>query len=157
MMAGFMLPILFMMNGVTLANIKNITMKGSWTLAAAIASPPNPSGMGLLTSCTMVGYIMNMVIPVAISMRYDGSKILCLNNLKSRNGGTILRSMITNTDSEIAEATNADAICGKFADVTPICMSVSAIRNEVTVAEREIGRASCRERMKEGEVGEGVK
>jgi hypothetical protein len=61
---------------------------------------------------------------------------LCLSNLKSRNGGTILLSKATNTDNEIADATNAAAICGRFSELTPVCISVSAIRNEVIVAER---------------------
>src|SRR5215218_3669346 len=84
----------------------------------------------------MDGYIMNIVIPVAISSMYDGRRILCLSNLKSRNGGTILRSMITKTDNEIADATNAAAICGRFSELAPICISVSAMRNELIVAER---------------------
>jgi hypothetical protein len=61
---------------------------------------------------------------------------LCLSNLKSRNGGTILLSRITKTDNEIADATNAATICGRFSEVTPVCISVSANRNEVIVAER---------------------
>ncbi len=79
---------------------------------------------------------MNIVIPVAISKIYDGRRILCLSNLKSRNGGTILLSRITKTDNEIADATNAAAICGRFSELMPVCISVSAIRNEVIVAER---------------------
>src|SRR5919106_2222861 len=134
-MIGFSFPILFMISGVTLANTKNIIMKGNWTFAASTESPPNPSGIGLLTSCTTAGYIMNIVTPVAISKIYDGRRILCLSNLKSRNGGTIFRSMITKTDNEIADAMNAATICGRFAELTPICMSVSAMRNEVIVAE----------------------
>src|SRR5919198_3866421 len=78
MIIGFLFPILFMMNGVTLANTRNITMNGSWTFAASTASPPKPSGTGLLTSCTMDGYAMNIVIPTATSMRYDGMRILSL-------------------------------------------------------------------------------
>src|ERR671918_1892000 len=136
MMVGLMLPILFMINGVILANIKNIIMKGSCMFAASTESPPNPSGIGLLTSCTIVGYIMNIVIPVAISKIYDGRRILCLSNLKSRNGGTILLSRITKTDNEIVDATNAAAICSRFSELTPVCISVSAIRNDVIVAER---------------------
>jgi hypothetical protein len=79
---------------------------------------------------------MNIVIPVAISKMYDGRRILCLSNLKSRNGGTTLLSKATNTDNEIADATNAAAICGRFSELTPVCISVSAIRNEVIVTER---------------------
>src|SRR5918999_3509049 len=134
-MIGFSFPILLMISGVTLANTKNIIMKGNWTFAASTESPPNPSGIGLLTSCTMVGYIMNIVIPVAISKMYDGRRILCLSNLKSRNGCTILFSRITKTDNEIADAMNVATICGRFSELTPICIRVSAKRNEVIVAE----------------------
>src|SRR5215211_6882788 len=99
MMVGLMLPILFMINGVILANI------------------------------------MNIVIPVAISKMYDVRRILCLSNLKSRNGGTILLSRRTKTNNEIADAMNVATICGRFSELTPICISVSAKRNEVIVAE----------------------
>jgi hypothetical protein len=83
----------------------------------------------------MDGYIMNIVIPVAISKMYDGRRILCLSNRKSRNGGTILLSRRTKTDNEIADAMNVATICGRFSELTPICISVSAKRNEVIVAE----------------------
>ena len=66
---------------------------------------------------------------------YDGRRILCLSNLKSRNGGVILLSRITKTDNEIDDATNAAEICGRFSEFTPVCIRVSAIRNEVIVAE----------------------
>ena len=51
-----------------LAKTKNIIMKGSWTFAVSTGFPPNPSGIGLLTSCTIPGYVMNIVIPVAIKI-----------------------------------------------------------------------------------------
>jgi hypothetical protein len=35
------------------------------------------------------------VIPVAMSRMNDGKMILCLNNLRSTNGGTVFLSMIT--------------------------------------------------------------
>jgi hypothetical protein len=44
--------------------------------------------------------------------------------------------MTTKTDNEIADVMNAPAICGRFSELTPICISVSAIRNEVIVTER---------------------
>ena len=67
---------------------------------------------------------------------YDGSRTLCLSSLKSKNGGMARLSMITKTDNEIADVMNAAAICGRFSELTPICISVSAIRNEVIVTER---------------------
>jgi hypothetical protein len=79
---------------------------------------------------------MNIVIPVAINKIYDGRKILCHSNLKSRNGGTILLSMITKTSREIPDAMNAVAICVRFSEPRSVCMSVSAMRNELIVAER---------------------
>src|SRR5215510_5055694 len=77
-----------------------------------------------------------MVIPAAISKMYDGRRVLCLSNLKSRKGGTILLSRITKVDNETADITNAPAICIIFWELTPICMRVRAIRNEVIVTER---------------------
>ena len=47
----------------------------------------------------------------------------------------IFFSRMTKTDNEIADATNAAAICSRFSELTPICIRVSAIRNEVIVAE----------------------
>src|ERR687885_1162512 len=104
--------------------------------AASTEFPPNPNGIGLLTSWTMDGYIINIVIPVAISIMYDGRRILCLSNLKSKNGGTTLLSMITKTDNETADVMNAPVICGRVSELIPICISVSAIRNELIVVER---------------------
>src|SRR3954453_8953153 len=86
----------------------------------------------------MVGYIMNIAMPVAISKMYDGRRILCLSNLKSKNGGSILFSRKTKTDNEIDETANAAMTCSRFSELIPVCISVSAIRNEVIVAERAI-------------------
>ena len=64
---------------------------------------------------------------------YDGSRTLCLSSLKSKNGGMARLSMITKTDNEIADVMNAQRSAGFR---PPICISVSAIRNEVIVTER---------------------
>ena len=77
-----------------------------------------------------------MVIPAAISKMKDGRRVLCLSNLRSRKGGTILLSRITKIDNETADATNAPAICIIFWELTSICMRVRAIRNEVIVTEK---------------------
>src|SRR5919202_2166824 len=79
---------------------------------------------------------MNMVIPVDISRMNDGNRILFLSSLRSKNGGLLFCSNLTKIANEVAELANAAAISGKFWELTPICMSVSAIRNEDTVAER---------------------
>jgi hypothetical protein len=63
-----------MISGVKLSKTRNIIMKGSWISAASTASPPNPSGIGLLTNCTIAGYAMNIVIPVAINITYEGRR-----------------------------------------------------------------------------------
>ena len=76
-----------------------------------------------------------MVIPAAINKMNEGRRILCFSNLKSRKGGTILFSRITKIDNEIADTTNEPAICRIFWELTPICMSVRAIRNDVIVTE----------------------
>ena len=57
-----------MISGVIVANTKNMIINGSWTFAASTGSPPNPNGIGLLTSCTIAGYVINIIIPVAINM-----------------------------------------------------------------------------------------
>ncbi len=67
---------------------------------------------------------------------YDRRRILCLSNFKSKKGGLALLSIITKTINEIADVTNAPAICGRFSEFIPICMSVSAIMNEDIVTER---------------------
>ena len=46
---GFILPIFEIIKPDAGANIKNIIMKGSCTVAASIALPPKPTGGGLLT------------------------------------------------------------------------------------------------------------
>src|SRR5215216_133376 len=134
-MIGFSFPIRFMISGVTLAKTRNIIMKGSWTFAASTASPPNPSGIGLLTSCTIAGYAMNIVIPVAIKMMYEGRRVLSFSNLRSTNGNAILLSMMTKTANEITETTNATPICGSVSEFIPVSTSVSAMRNAIIVVE----------------------
>ena len=67
-MIGFSFPIRFIIIGVMLAKTKNMIINGSCTFAASTGLPPNPSGIGLLTSCTIAGYAMNIVIPVAIAI-----------------------------------------------------------------------------------------
>src|SRR5262249_23497961 len=136
MMIGFLFPILLIINGAILAIIRNIIMKGSWTFGASIAFPPNPSGTGLLTSCTIDGYAMNMVIPIATRIRYDGRRVLSLSSLKSSSGELVLLSIITNIDNEIIDATNAAAIPRMFPAISPVCTSVSAIMNAAVAAER---------------------
>src|SRR5919199_6916809 len=79
---------------------------------------------------------MNMVMPVDINRMNEGNRILFLSSLKSKNGGLLFLSRLTKIANEIAEVANAAAISGGFWEFTPICMSVSAIRNEDTVAER---------------------
>ena len=72
---------------------------------------------------------------MAINKIYYGRKILWLSKPKSRNGGTILLSMITKTSNEIPDAMNAVAICVRFSERKSVCMSVSAMGNELIVAE----------------------
>ena len=79
---------------------------------------------------------MNIVIPVAISMMYDRKRILCLSNFKSKKGGSALLSTITKIVNETADVMNAPAICDRFSELIPICISVSAITNEDIVTER---------------------
>ncbi len=59
-----MFPNLFIINELIAANARKVIIKGNCTFPASIASPPNPNGCGVLTSCTIVGYIKNIVIPV---------------------------------------------------------------------------------------------
>ena len=79
---------------------------------------------------------MNIEIPVAISRMYEGRRILSRNNFKLTNGGIAFLSIITNTDNETTDIMNAPAICSTFSLFTPICMTVSATRNEAIVTER---------------------
>src|SRR5918993_2695267 len=135
MMIGLSFPIRFMISGVTAAKTRNIIMKGSCTFAASTASPPNPKGTGLLTNCTIAGYAMNIVIPLAINMMYEGRRVLSFSNLRSTNGDAIFLSMMTKTDNEITETVNAAPICGKVSEFIPVSRSVNAIRKAIIVVE----------------------
>jgi hypothetical protein len=48
----------------------------------------------------------------------------------------ILLSIATKTDSEITDAANAAAICGRLSELIPVSTSVSASRNAIIEAER---------------------
>jgi hypothetical protein len=109
-----------MISGVTLAKTRNIIMKGSWIFAASTASPPNPSGIGLLTNCTIAGYAMNIVIPVAINITYEGSRVLSFSILRSTNGVMTLLSMMTKIANEITDVVNAAPICGRVSELIPV-------------------------------------
>jgi hypothetical protein len=82
-------------------------MKASWMFAGSTASPPNPSRIGLLTNCTIAGYAMNIVIPVAITITYEGRRVLSFSILRSTNGVVTLLSMMTKMANEITDAVNA--------------------------------------------------
>ena len=76
-----------------------------------------------------------MVIPAAINKMNEGRRILSLVTLSPEKEAQLLFSRITKIDNEIADTTNEPAICRIFWELTPICMSVSAIRNDVIVTE----------------------
>src|ERR671919_3054543 len=104
-----------MISGVTLAKTRNMIMNGSWTCEASTASPPNPSGNGLLTNCTMVGYAMNIVIPVAINMMYEGKSVLSFSNLRSTSADTTLLTIMMKIANEATETVKAAPLCGMVA------------------------------------------
>jgi hypothetical protein len=79
---------------------------------------------------------MNMAIPVDIKRINEGRRILFRSNLRLTNGGIALLSITTKMGNEIADIINAPAICNIFSLFTPICIIVSAIRNEAIVTER---------------------
>ena len=135
MMIGFSFPIRLMIIGAILEKTKNIIIKGSWTFAASTALPPNPSGIGFLTSCTIAGYAMNIVIPVAVAIMYEGMRVLSFSNLMSTNGDVTLLSMKTKTLNEMAETRNAIPTSGNALELIPLCKRVNAIRNEIIVIE----------------------
>ena len=64
-----------------------------------------------------------------------GKRVLSLSNVISTNGDGILLSIKTNMANEIAETIKAIPICGRVLEFIPLCISVSAIRNEIIVIE----------------------
>jgi hypothetical protein len=82
-MIGFSFPIRLIISGVMLEKTRNMIIKGSCTFAASTALPPNPNGTRFLTSCTIAGYAMNIVIPVAIAIMYEGMYDCIVNHHKS--------------------------------------------------------------------------
>src|SRR4029078_9923902 len=83
----------------------------------------------------MAGYIMNIVIPVAIIIMYEGRRILSFSNLRSTNGNATLLSTITKVMREATDIANAVSIWGKFVEFISVCISVNASRNEIIVKE----------------------
>ena len=81
---------------------------------------------------------MNIVIPVAINMMYEGKSVLSFSNLKSTNGDTTLLSIMMNIVNEATETVKAAAICGRVAEFIPVSTSVSAMRNAIMVEESAI-------------------
>src|SRR5581483_2728573 len=96
----------------------------------------------------MDGYAMNMVMPTAISIRYDGRRILSLNSLKSSSGELLLLSMIAKTNNEIIDTENAAETFCKF-EIPPVCNNVRPSMNAAVVAESALAplismwRCSC--------------
>jgi hypothetical protein len=77
----------------------------------------------------MEGYAMNRVIPTAISIRYDGRRVLSLSSLKSSSGELVLLSIIAKTDNEIIDA-NSNALkksIPKYCTNTPSAIAVHSM------------------------------
>src|SRR6476660_7718104 len=108
MMIGFSFPIRLMIIGAILEKTKNMIIKGN---------------------CTIAGYAMNIVIPVAVAIMYEGMRVLSFSNLMSTNGDLTLLSMKTKTLNEMSETRNAIPTSGNALEFIPLCKRVNAIRN----------------------------
>ena len=137
MMAGFIFPNLFIINELIVANIKKVIINGNCTFPASIASPPNPRGIGVLTNCTIVGYIKNIVIPVSVNKIYEGRIILCLIIAKSINGKLLLFSIAINNPNDKADRPKDNRTNAEF-ELFPVSNKVNPIKNVVIVTERNM-------------------